>query len=184
VDIAALPVQLPPGVAVTTLSYEQLADAAWVAGKHLRVGQDVWIPCYPAQLEANDAGWPVLRHGTVASHPLCPVEHVKSILIDFHTFGGDSGAPVLTNSKDGCYVVGLVSGMQRQTDKATLPLQELTFHTPLGLSIVVQAAFIRETIELLDVPREPAIIRPAVSPRRTRAGTDRVTRDRSRTAYD
>jgi hypothetical protein len=79
------------------------------------------------------------------------VEHVKSVLIDFHTFGGDSGAPVLTKSDDGWHVVGLVSGMHRQTDKAVMPLQELTFHTPLGLSIVVQAAFIRETIKLLDV---------------------------------
>ena len=76
-DIAALPVQLPAGVAVTPLSYEQLADAAWVAEKNLRVGQAVSIPCYPAQLEANDAGWPILRHGTVASYPLYPVEHVQ-----------------------------------------------------------------------------------------------------------
>ncbi|MHB8972972.1 MAG: trypsin-like serine peptidase [Pirellulaceae bacterium] len=149
-DIAAIQVQLPPDVAVTPLRYEQLASAAWVAEKHIRVGQDVWIPCYPVQLEANDAGWPILRHGTVASHPLCPVKDVQSILIDFHTFGGDSGAPVLATSQNGVHVVGLVSGMHRQTDKATLPLQELTFHTPLGLSIVMQAAFIRETIELLD----------------------------------
>ncbi len=112
------------------------------------------IPSYPAQLEANDAGWPILRHGTVASYPLYPVEHCRSVLIDFHTFGGDSGAPVLTKADDGWHVVGLVSGMHRQTDKATMPLQELTFHTPLGLSIVMQAAFIRETIRLLDV--EPA----------------------------
>jgi hypothetical protein len=151
-DVAALQISLPAGVAVTPLSCEQLADAAWVAAKHIRVGQDVWIPCYPAQLEANDAGWPIVRQGTVASHPLCPVERVKSILIDFHTFGGDSGAPVLANSQDGWHVVGLVSGMHRQTDKATLSLQELTFHTPLGLSIVVQAAYIRETIALLDSP--------------------------------
>ena len=52
-------------------------------------------------------------------------------------------------SHDRCHVVGLVHGMHRQTDKASLPLQELTFHTPLGLSIVVQAAFLRDTIELL-----------------------------------
>jgi hypothetical protein len=148
-DVAALAIRLPADVAVTPLGYEQLADAAWVAEKKLRVGQHVWIPSYPAQLAANEAGWPILRQGTVASYPLSPVSQVKTILVDFNTFGGDSGAPVLSVSNDGCHVVGLVHGMHRQTDTATLPLQELTFHTPLGLSIVVQAAFLRDTIEML-----------------------------------
>jgi hypothetical protein len=148
-DVAALEVRLPAEVAVAPLDYAQLADAAWVADKNLRVGQQVWIASYPAQLAANEAGWPIVRHGAVASHPLSPVSQVKTVLIDFNTFGGDSGAPVFALSHDRCYVIGLVHGMHRQTDKASLPLQELTFHTPLGLSIVVQAAFVRETIELL-----------------------------------
>lgn len=149
VDVAALPIELPAEVAITPLSYDQLADAAWVAEKKLRVGQQVWIPSYPAQLAANEAGWPILRQGSVASYPLSPVAQVKTMLIDFHSFGGESGAPVFASADDGCHVVGLVHGMHRQTEKAVLPLHEFTFHTPLGLSIVVQAAFVRETIELL-----------------------------------
>jgi hypothetical protein len=148
-DVAVLPVELPAEVTVTPFTLEQLADADWVAARNLRVGQMVMIPCYPAQLEANDAGWPIVRHGTVASYPLTPVEKVRTMLIDFHTFGGDSGAPVLAQSGDTWHVVALVSGMHRETDKAVMPLQEITFHTPLGLSIVVQSAFIRDTIKLL-----------------------------------
>ena len=72
-DVAALEIRLPADVAVTPLDYEQLADAAWVADKNLRVGQQVWIASYPAQLTANEAGWPIVRHGAVASHPLSPV---------------------------------------------------------------------------------------------------------------
>jgi len=152
VDVAALEIQLPADVTVTPLSFDQLTDAAWVADKRLRVGQQVWIPSYPAQLAANDAGWPVLRQGSVASYPLSPVAQVKTMLIDFHSFGGESGAPVLSAAPDGCHVVGVVLGMHRQTEKVVLPLHELTFHTPLGLSIVVQAAFVRETIESLTAP--------------------------------
>ena len=149
VDVAVLEFQLPADVSITALEYGQIADASWVADKKLRVGQQVWIPGYPAQLAANEAGWPILRQGAVASYPLSPVAHVKTMLIDFHAFGGESGAPVLTAAEDGCHVVGLVHGMHRQTEKAVMPLHEFTFHTPLSLSIVVQAAYIRETIELL-----------------------------------
>jgi len=148
-DVAALEFRLPADVAVTPLEFQQLADAAWMAEKHVRVGQSVWIASYPAQLAANEAGWPIVRHGSIASHPVTPVEHAQTILVDFQTFGGDSGAPVFAVTRDACHVIGLVHGMHRQTDKAALPLQELTFHTPLGLSIVVQAEYLRDTINLL-----------------------------------
>jgi hypothetical protein len=49
------------------------------------------------------------------------------------------------------WIVGLVSGMHRQTDKATLDLAELTFHHPLGLSIIVPGEYIRQTLDR--VPR-------------------------------
>ena len=46
-DIAALPVQLPEGVAVTPLSYEQLADAAWVAGRTFAWDRPCRFPVTP-----------------------------------------------------------------------------------------------------------------------------------------
>ena len=104
-DVAALEIRLPGDLAVTPLDFEQLADAAWVAEKKLRVGQRVCIASYPAQLAANDAGWPVLRHGAVASYPLSPVSQVKTLLVDANTFGGDSGAPVFAASHEDCHVV-------------------------------------------------------------------------------
>ena len=45
--------------------------------------------------------------------------------------------------------MGVILGMHRQTDRATLPFEDRTMHTPLGLAIAAQAAFIRETIELV-----------------------------------
>ncbi len=148
-DIAALPIDLPEGTAARPLRFEQLADASWAAERKVRAGSDVVIPGYPATLEANEAGWPVLRRGMVATHPLTPVSGAQRVLVNASTFGGDSGAPVLLLADNEAVVVGIVVGMQRQTDRATMPFEERVFHMPLGLAIAVQAPLIRETIELL-----------------------------------
>jgi hypothetical protein len=148
-DIAVLPIEPPAGSAVRPLQIEHLADEARVQTREVHVGQDVFVPGFPAQLEANEAGWPVLRKGAIASFPLAPLASAKTILVDAKTFGGDSGAPVAAVVGDSPLVVGLVLGMHRQTDKSVLPFEERTMHTPLGLAIVVQAGFIRETIGLL-----------------------------------
>jgi len=155
-DLAALPVTLPENVAVSPFRFAELADEPAILAKRVRVGQSVWIPSFPAKMEANEAAWPVLRQGVIASYPLAPVQVTKTFLVDVRTFGGDSGAPVVVlPASDGhadgeILIAGLVLGMHRQTDKATLPFEELTFHTPLGLAVVAQAHFIRETMESLE----------------------------------
>lgn len=148
-DIATLYFELPEGVAARPLSIDQVADEASVNQGAVRIAAETWIPCFPAKLEANEAGWPVLRKGSIASHPLRPVRSTRTILIDYRAFGGDSGAPVAMIVDNKPLVVGVVHGMHRQTDRSTLPFEERTVHTPLGLSIVTQAAFLRETIELM-----------------------------------
>lgn len=159
-DIAVLPIDLPPEVEVTPFRLEQLASARDVAERRVRVAQEAWIPGYPAQLETNPAGWPVLRRGSLASHPLAPVSANKTMLVNVSSFGGDSGAPVVvfpsqnreTDQAPMPLVAGMILGMHRQTDKTVTPFEERTQHTPLDLSIVIQAQLIRETIELLTSP--------------------------------
>ena len=121
-DVAAIPVDLPEGTAAKPLRFEQLADASWAGERKLRVGGDVFIPGYPATLEGNDAGWPVLRRGTVATHPLTPVTAAQRMLVNATTFGGDSGAPVVLAGGDEAVVVGIVVGMQRQTDRSKMEI--------------------------------------------------------------
>jgi Trypsin-like peptidase domain len=149
VDVAALRVTLPDDIAMKPLPFEQLASEPMLLERKIQVADEVYIPGYPAKLEGNGAGWPVLRKGIIASYPLVPLKTTKTILVHANTFGGDSGAPVAT-AEETARVVGLISGMHRQTDRATLPFEEHVNHTPLALAIVVQAPFIRETIELLD----------------------------------
>jgi hypothetical protein len=148
-DVAALPLDVPEGIDVKAFRLEQIADEKWAAERKIRVGQDVCIPCFPAQIEANKAGWPILRKGSIATHPLTPLTSAKTMYVDYSHFGGDSGAPVVLYDGKQPIVVGLVIAMQRQTDKSSTPFEERTVHTPLGLAIAVQSPFIRQTIELL-----------------------------------
>lgn len=149
VDIISVFLDLPEGVLFNPIPFEMVADEVRVTDRTIRAGKETWIPCYPAKLEANDAGWPVLRHGSIASHPLAPVKSVRTLLVDYKNFGGDSGAPVAMIVNNRPLVIGIVSGMHRQTDRSNLPFEERTMHTPMGLSIVTQAAYLRETIELM-----------------------------------
>ncbi len=148
-DVAAIAFNLPDGVDVKPFELNQIASAKFVKEGKVRVGQDVCIPCYPANLEANKAGWPILRRGSIASHPLYPLSSAKTFFVDSSSFGGESGAPVVVSVDGKAYVVGLITSMQRQTDKSKMPFEERTVHTPLGLGIAVQAPLVREVIEMV-----------------------------------
>jgi hypothetical protein len=148
-DVAAIEMPLAPEFDVEPFLYRHLADAAAVETRKVRVGQDVFIPCFPAKVEANSSGWPVLRKGILSTHPLHPVSRVKTMFVDYSHFGGDSGAPVIAQRDQEPLVVGLVFAMLRQTDKSSSTFEERTTHTPLGLAQTVQAAYVRDTIDAL-----------------------------------
>jgi hypothetical protein len=154
-DLAAMAVEIPTGVLVTPFAWSQLADEKAFEQKKVRLAQEVWIPCYPAQLEANPVGWPVLRRGSIASHPLSPLKQAPTFMVDFNTFAGDSGAPVLVHSpaasadksEQSPLIVGVVLSMLRQTDKSQTPFEERIQHTPLGISNIANAALVREVVQ-------------------------------------
>ena len=150
-DVAAMKIDLPKGIDLLPIEFKQLANEEFVNQEKLVVGQRCLLPCFPAQLESSRAGWPVLRSGTVASHPLKPIAANKTFLLDYTSFGGDSGSPVIApasnqTGKEHFMVVALITGMHRQTDKTKSPFEERTVHTPLGLGICIQSNFIRDTI--------------------------------------
>jgi hypothetical protein len=164
VDVAAIRFQLPSERSITALDLDQIAGEPMIKKGKLVCADEVWIPGYPAQLEANSAGFPVLRQGTVASFPLMPINHNKTYLVDSSTFGGDSGAPVLLGSGKHPdkqtrqpIIVGLVIGHHRETTKTVTPIEERTVHRPLGLAIVVHGEFIRQTVDLLRKSQEPPV---------------------------
>jgi hypothetical protein len=146
-DVAVIAMYLPEGVDVKAFEYRQIAEPKLAEDRKVRVGQDVCIPCYPAKVEANAAGWPILRRGSIATHPLTPCAKAKTMYVDYSHFGGDSGSPVVARIENEAVVVGLVSAMLRQTDKSSTPFEERTVHTSLNLAIAVQSPFVRQTID-------------------------------------
>lgn len=150
-DIAALPIELPTDVSVEPISWEDLADTNYF--EQLAVGDDVFIPGFPARMEANKGGWPIVRKGSLATYPLTPLKAVENLFINASTFGGDSGAPVIhvqrVNGRKQAKIVAMIWGMRRQTDRIVSPFEESVRHTPLDIATAVPSPYIRETIEQL-----------------------------------
>ena len=146
-DVAALPLKLPPNVDAVPLPFSRILRATPDGSSPATLGAEVWLPGYPAQLEVNEAAWPVLRRGTIASYPLSPVATVPTLVVNIGSFGGDSGGPLFTLVDGVPHLVGVVSGMHRQTDRSVTPYEERVQHTPLGLSIAVQAELVVKVLD-------------------------------------
>lgn len=145
-DIAHLKIEIPEGMEVKPFLFGQLATESLAESGKIGVGKEVCIPCYPIGTESNPAGWPVLRRGTIASHPLTPLVEAETFFVDFSSFGGESGAPVVWWQGDKVWVIGVISSMQRQTETSRTQLEEKTTHLPLGLGIAVQSPFLLEML--------------------------------------
>ncbi len=149
-DIAALQVEIPSQIEMKPIRLDRILKASAGGISEVKLGQTVWLPGYPAQLEANSTGWPVLRQGTIASHPLSPVAKIPTMLIDIRSWGGDSGAPLFTMIKGTPHIAGMIVGMHRQTEHTTSAFEERTIHTPLGLAIAVQGNVVAQTVALFE----------------------------------
>lgn len=146
-DVAVMPCTLPDGVGCQPFPLAAIATGDDFENRQIHVGRRVRVACFPAQTESNAAGWPVLRTGFVASHPLTPPLGLERFFVDYGHFGGDSGSAVVIDGIDRLLIAGVVVAMQRQTDRITSPFEEKIIHTPLGLAIVIPGPFLRETIE-------------------------------------
>ncbi len=146
-DVAVL--LLPESVSVEALPFDCLATEEILAQVH--VGDDLRLAVFPERSEANPAGFPILRGGVLASHPLLPVKPHPAFLVDTTAWTGDSGGPVshasLRSPSGGPVVVGIVRGMRNITDtvKESRFVERKT-HYPLGISEVLQAALAAELI--------------------------------------
>ncbi|QDU22987.1 trypsin-like serine peptidase [Urbifossiella limnaea] len=146
-DVAALRVDVPKGVDLAPFPFDRVADESWAKRKRVRAGQDVFVPCFPVRLEASPAGWPLLRKGSIATHPLTPAAGAKTMLVDYAHFEGDSGAPLVAYPDGEPLVVGLVFALVRHTNTVTSPFEERKSHFPLDLAVAVQSPFVRAVIE-------------------------------------
>lgn len=154
-DVAVLRFTPPDDALICPIEYDWLADEASLVAMKVHVGQELLVLGYPLRNESNAAGFPIARHGSIASYPLTPVKFSKTFRIDFNTFAGDSGGPVfIADERNPAavhpLVLGLVESQLRHDEKVTILNEESSLHFPLGISNIIQAQFIRETIDRLD----------------------------------
>ncbi|MCP4366456.1 MAG: trypsin-like peptidase domain-containing protein [Planctomycetes bacterium] len=95
VDVAAMYVQLPKyygnkSFLPTTL----LADDKMFKELAIHPGDEALCLGYPFGAEANEAGFPILRSGKIASYPMTPTKQTKTFLYTCEVFPGNSGGPV------------------------------------------------------------------------------------------
>lgn len=151
-DVAVMEISAPEAFARAAIPVGWLADdnafGAWEVGP----GDELLSLGFPRGLSANRAGFPILRVGRIASYPLSPVSAFPTFLLDFTVFPGNSGGPVFwtpsarkrpgTTEPETAFIAGLLSQEVRVNDEQ------------LEIGVVTHAVFIRETIALLDAPRD------------------------------
>jgi V8-like Glu-specific endopeptidase len=151
-DIAVFPLgKKPDGIPCPSLAATLLSDTGKLKKAGITICESVFVLGYPERTEANSGGFPVARHATVASFPLTPVNHYPSFMVDFNTFGGDSGGPVFAKGSSGTppLIIGIAVAQYRYDEKLKMLNEERSVHHPLGLSKIVHSQFIIETLAIL-----------------------------------
>lgn len=153
-DVAILPVTLPAEVTGAALPFDCLASEESVIQQRIHPGEALFLLGYPHRTEANSLGFPILRQGTIASYPLVPIAAHPTFLFSGNTFEGDSGGPLyrVGHTSDGTariLLLGLMHGQRFLDEDMTMVYGSTKLRHRLGLGIVVQADFIRQTIALV-----------------------------------
>jgi hypothetical protein len=156
-DVAAMVIQAPEAFARAAIPLAWLADETTFEKAGVRPGDEVDVLGFPNGLASNNADFPILRVGRVASYPLTPVMRYQSFVIDFGYGEGNSGGPVFVVPDDhgrGAappdWPAGFVAGvLTKQVDQ-------------VQLGIVLHAVYVRQTLAMLDIPGAPPV--PAAAP--------------------
>jgi hypothetical protein len=158
-DVAVMPVALPAEAHVVLTGCDRLATDETLAELAIGPGEEVLVLGFPFGAESSAAGFPILRGGRIASYPLLPTRDLRTFLMDFPVFTGNSGGPVFITSasrrrgasldgKGFGWVLGLVSRLRQVRERRT-SLDETVMTHSLSLAVVVHASFVREVIESL-----------------------------------
>jgi len=163
-DVAVMYAKLPRETDVELLPMSWLVTDKQLEEIQIHPGDPLFCLGYPYGAEANEAGFPVLRSGHIASYPLIPTNKIRTFLYDFKVFKGNSGGPVYfvdrnRNRGGGIvigtfqFIAGLVSQESALTETITSLGEKRQVDHPLSLAVVVHASLIKETIDLL--PEKP-----------------------------
>ena len=141
-DVAAISITAPEAFAKAAIPLNWLAQDDTFAKEQVTAGDEMMALGFPRGLAANQAGFPILRSGKVASWPVAPANIYPTFLLDFSVFPGNSGGPVFMSSPGGT--------AQRQFIAGLLTQQVELNKERLEIGIDTHAKYIREAIALLD----------------------------------
>jgi len=151
--VAAIAITAPADFAKAAIPEDYLASDDTFTKFKVGAGDEMMALGFPRGLSANQAGFPILRSGRIASYPVAPAKIFPTFLLDFAVFPGNSGGPVF------------MSGPARRSNGdpaqprpdvefiAGLLTQQVEINSQnLSIGIVTDARFVRETLSLLDNP--------------------------------
>jgi len=168
-DVAAIAITAPPEFAKAAIPETYLASDDTFTKYQVEAGDEMMALGFPRGLAANQAGFPILRAGRVASYPVAPAKIFPTFLLDFAVFPGNSGGPVFMHN-----------AARRTPSDAAQPPQDVEFiaglltqqvelnNERLEIGIVTHAKYIRETLALMQDPAAPvtmAVIEPVTGAR-------------------
>src|SRR5216683_400924 len=147
-------------------STDLLADDDQLQKYDIHPGDEVFVVGYPFGFEGNNAGFPVLGSGWLASYPLLPSRTAQCFLLAYNSLPGDSGGPVFFNQFNRFFsgsiqlgsnvnlFIGLMSGTTEATEVLKGAFSEYRQKYPIGIAIIVPASFIKDTIAMLPPPTD------------------------------
>ncbi len=166
-DVAAIAITAPPEFAKAAIPLSWLADDDTFTRNAVSAGDEMMALGFPRGLSANQAGFPILRSGRVASYPVAPAKIFPTFLLDFSVFPGNSGGPVFVTGKsyrrDEASITQEGPG-QTQFIAGLLTQQVELNKERLEIGIVTHAKVIRETIAELDGVRPSVQVAAHESP--------------------
>jgi hypothetical protein len=158
-DVAAITITAPPEFAKAAIPEDYLASDDTFTKYQVEAGDELMALGFPRGLAANQAGFPILRSGRIASYPVAPAKIFPTFLLDFSVFPGNSGGPVFMHN-----IVRRTSAAPDQPAQdvefiAGLLTQQVELNNErLEIGIVTHAKYIRETLSLMDNPAAPVTV--------------------------
>lgn len=157
-DVAAIDVTLPNDTIIVQRA-EDVTNVDWLAtdefleSLNVHPGDELICLGYPLGLAANDAGYPILRGGRIASYPVIPLKKAHRILYDFQVQPGNSGGPVYFSftgrvRKSHLPRFGTVMTYQKLIGLVTQKADPVGNIDPF-IGLIVPSVYIKETIDLL-----------------------------------
>jgi len=162
-DVAVMTIKAPPEFAKAAIPLRYLASDETFADNRVGAGDEMMALGFPRGLAANQAGFPILRSGRIASYPVAPAKIFPTFLLDFSVFPGNSGGPVFVSANTSHNVTEVTPASTAEGEPkefiAGLLTQQVELNNErLEIGIVTHAKFIREAIALIDNPGAPVTV--------------------------